>query len=271
MIITNILNGILKRLRKRSQKPRFTPLSWLTIRILKNEPDQLLKKRQFPHFILNYIRPYEVVKTYKEIFVEEIYRFKAEHDNPVIFDCGANIGISTIYFKTIYPNAVIQAFEPDNSLFEILSKNIHDNGLKNVALHKAAIWTENTTLSFASKGSEGSHIDITGNSENQVQAIQLSGILENLDRIHFLKMDIEGAEYEVIKDCATQLHKIDHLFLEYHGKVNETYKLQELIQIVEKAGFNVYIKMAADQIQSPFYQKKTGTQYDVQLNIFCFK
>lgn len=271
MIITNILKGILKRLKKSTQKPRFKPLSWFTIRILKNEPDQLLKTRQFPDFILNYIRPYEVVKTYQEIFVDEIYRFETKQANPIIFDCGANIGISTLYFKTLYPNAIIQAFEPDTNLFEVLSKNIDDNGFKNIVLHKAAIWIENTTISFASKGSEGSHIDNTGLSSNQVQAIQLSGILENLDRIDFLKMDIEGAEYQVIKDCAAQLPKIENLFLEYHGLVNETNHLQELLQIVEKAGFKTYIKMAADQLQSPFSQKSTGTQYDVQLNIFCYK
>jgi len=271
MIITNILKGILKKLKASRQKPRFTPLSWLTIRILKNEPDQKLKQRRLPHFILNYIRPYEVVKTYTEIFVEEIYRFETSHKKPVIFDCGANIGLSTIYFKTLYPNAIVQAFEPDTTLFEVLRKNIECNGLKDVELHQAAIWTQNTQLSFANKGSEGSHIDTSGKSAQQVQAIQLSSILANLDSIDLLKMDIEGAEYEVIKDCAMQLPKIKHLFLEYHGKVSETHKLNELLQIVENAGFKVYIKMAADQLHSPFYQKETGEAYDVQLNIFCYQ
>ena len=84
-------------------------------------------------------------------------------------------------------------------------------------------------------------------------------------------MDIEGAEYEVVKDCAPYLHKIENFFLEYHGKANETYKLNELLKIVEAAGFKVYIKMAADNLDQPFYQKDTGTIYDVQLNIFCYK
>ncbi|MEY3377413.1 MAG: hypothetical protein RLZZ328_438, partial [Bacteroidota bacterium] len=170
MIITNILKGIRKRWIQRPEKPRFKQVSWLATRLLKNQDDTQLKSRQFEHFILHYIRPYEVLKTYQEIFVEEIYKFESNKSHPVILDCGANIGISTIYFKTIYPNAIVHAFEPDANLFEILSKNIHTNGFKQVELHQAAIWTEHTTLSFDNKGSEASHIDTTGQSTNKVEA-----------------------------------------------------------------------------------------------------
>jgi FkbM family methyltransferase len=165
----------------------------------------------------------------------------------------------------------VHAFEPDAALFEILSKNIHSNQFKEVELHQAAIWTENTTLSFDNKGSEGSHIDTSGQSANKVKAIKLSSILANFDAVDFLKMDIEGAEYEVVKDCSEHLHKIENFFLEYHGKASDTNKLNELLNIVEKAGFKVYIKMAADNLTRPFAQKDTGTIYDVQLNIFCYK
>jgi FkbM family methyltransferase len=165
----------------------------------------------------------------------------------------------------------VHAFEPDANLFEILSKNIHANGFKQVELHQAAIWTEHTTLSFDNKGSEASHIDTTGQSANKVEAIKLSTILSNLDAVDFLKMDIEGAEYEVVKDCAPYLYKIENFFLEYHGKATDTHKLNELLKLVETAGFKVYIKMAADNLKQPFAQKDTGTIYDVQLNIFCYK
>ena len=271
MIITNILKGIRKKWNQSTEKTRFKHLSWWSTRILKNQEDTNLKTRNFDQFILHYIRPYELVKTYKEIFVEEIYQFETKKTHPVILDCGANIGLSTIYFKTIYPNAIVHTFEPDAALFEILSKNMHSNQFKQVELHQAAIWTEHTTLSFDNKGSEGSHIDTSGQSTNKVNAIKLSSILANLDVVDFLKMDIEGAEYEVVKDCAEHLHKIEHFFLEYHGKASETYKLNELLNIVDKAGFKVYIKMAADNLSRPFSQKDTGTIYDVQLNIFCYK
>ncbi len=95
--------------------------------------------------------------------------------------------------------------------------------------------------------------------------------MEQFEQIDFLKMDIEGAEFQVVADCLIGLQKVDNFFLEYHGKVDETKQLYTLLQQVESIGFNVYIKMAADHLKSPFYQKHTGTPYDVQLNIFCYK
>ena len=84
-------------------------------------------------------------------------------------------------------------------------------------------------------------------------------------------MDIEGAEYEVMEDISDQLGNVQNLFLEYHGKVEDTKKLTRLLNIVQEAGFSVYIRNAADNLDHPFIQVRTGTIYDVQLNIFCYK
>ena len=94
---------------------------------------------------------------------------------------------------------------------------------------------------------------------------------QGIESVDLLKMDIEGAEFQVVGDCIDSLKKVDHFFLEYHGKVDQTKQLYTMLQQVESIGFHVYIKMAADQLTSPFYQKQTGTPYDVQLNIFCYK
>jgi FkbM family methyltransferase len=271
MFITNILKGIQKRLTESKAKPRFQKISWIRKRIIKHQNDQLVKSIEFDQFKVFYKRPYELIKTYEELFLEEIYRFETKSTNPLIIDCGANIGLSSIYFKTIYPNATLHAFEPDQVLFNLLKQNIEVNGSKDTHLHQEAVWIEDTTLSFSNKGSEGSHIDLTNNSENKVTAIKLDTFLAQFQHIDFLKMDIEGAEFQVVADCLNGLKKVDHFFLEYHGKVGQTKELYTLLQQVESIGFNVYIKMAADQLSSPFYQKQTGTPYDVQLNIFCYK
>ena len=90
--------------------------------------------------------------------------------------------------------------------------------------------------------------------------------------VDFLKMDIEGAEYKVVHDCATELQNVQNFFLEYHGKANETYKISELLEILKDAGFCVYIKTADDRIKSPFTTKTLADYpYDVQLNIFAYR
>jgi FkbM family methyltransferase len=271
MFVTNILKGIRKKLSQAKSKPRYQSFSWIQKRILKHLDDRSIKLFTFRDFKVFYTRPYELIKTYEELFLDEIYRFQTNNEKPVIIDCGANIGLSSLYFKSIYPNATLHAFEPDAVLFQLLEKNALVNDFTNTHLHQAAVWIEDTNLSFSSKGSEASHIDLSNQSEHQVKAIRLSSFLTQFEHVDFLKMDIEGAEFQVVADCLEGLKKVDLFFLEYHGKVNQTKQLHTLLQQVESIGFNVYIKMAADQLKSPFYEKQTGTPYDVQLNIFCYK
>lgn len=270
-LITNILQGIRKNLNWTEAKTRFAPIPWFTGKIIKHENDTTLKLRTLGTLSVLYKRPYELSKTYKEIFECEIYRFETLSIIPVIIDCGANIGISSLYFKTIYPNATLIAFEPDESLAEIFQKNMVQNGVTNFTLHKAAVWTENGFISFNNMGSEASSIDVSGNSSATVPTVNLALILAEYPIIDLLKIDIEGAEYPVIQDIAHELKRVQNLFIEYHGLATETYKLETILSIVSEAGFKSYIKMAADNLDMPFYQKQTGTIYDVQLNIFCYR
>ena len=59
-----------------------------------------------------------------EIFEKEIYRFSSDIENPKIIDCGANIGLSAIYFNRLYPKAEITAFEAEPAIFKTLKKNV---------------------------------------------------------------------------------------------------------------------------------------------------
>ncbi len=66
--------------------------------------------------------------SFDEIITQEIYRFKADTDAPLILDCGANIGLSALYFQRLYPKARIMAFEPDTHNFELLTKTCRTMG-----------------------------------------------------------------------------------------------------------------------------------------------
>jgi FkbM family methyltransferase len=219
---------------------------------------------------VNYRRPYELLHTYHDIFENEIYRFTPVSKNPLIIDCGSNIGLSVIYFKQAYPTSKVLAFEPDAGNFELLQKNAINNRLKDVQLNFAAVWTLDGMISFESNASEASHIAQGGNG-HEVKSVSLNKILSEYETIDFLKMDIEGAEWDVIRDCRTNLHKVKNLFLEYHGRVDEVSKLNELLNIVQEAGFMVYVRNAADNLDHPFVDKRTQAAYDVQLNLFCYK
>jgi FkbM family methyltransferase len=271
-LVANIAKGVIGKFQKKPTMSDYDSISWFKEKLLKHQDDVNVKQIGLQHFKLFYKRPYELLHTYKEIFENEIYRFSSDSNTPVIIDCGANIGLSAIYFKLLYPNSMVIAFEPDNNNFELLKKNIELNNFKNVELYKKAVWTKDGTISFEANESEASRInEEKADDAVLVECIKLASFLSHYPKIDFLKMDIEGAEDKVIDDCSDVLSNIQNMFIEYHGKTTETEKLTKMLSLFEEKGFLVYIKNAADELKHPFIEKETPYQYDVQLNIFCYK
>ena len=133
----------------------------------------------------------------------------------------------------------------------------------------AAVWKEDTTVSFSSEGSVGGKMDTSPAEKTiTVPAIRLRNLLTG--KVDFLKIDIEGAEYEVLKDCKDLLHNVESLFIEFHGMRNEDQKLHEILEWVNAAGFRYYIKEAWNNMTHPLL-KTYNDYYHLQLNIFCFR
>lgn len=204
-----------------------------------------------------------------ELFIEKVYSFQRVGNCPVIIDCGSNIGLSIIFFKKYYPNAHVIGFEPDDEIYKIAQKNLSFYKYDNVKLHQKAVWTKNGQLQFEKLGSLSGHItDIEGNDNINVEAIRLADLLNT--KVDFLKIDIEGAEYEILLDCRDKLNNVENLFIEYHSNHNTPQMLAELLEIVKSSGFRVYIKEAWENMKNPFIEKK-GPHFDLQLNIFCYR
>jgi FkbM family methyltransferase len=206
----------------------------------------------------------------KEVFDQQIYRFKSKTPSPKIIDGGANIGLSVIYFKTLYPNSSITAFEPDSSVFKVLENNVRNFELKNITLVQKALWKEDRVLEFMAEGADGGRVVEIEKSRSiiKVDATRLRPYLE--EHVDFLKLDIEGAETEVIEDCQDLLGNVDNLFVEYHSFVNQPQTLDRLVGILANAGFRLHIHPPATSPQ-PFYERNVQMGMDMQLNIFAFR
>ena len=205
----------------------------------------------------------------KEIFVDGIYDQDLP-ENAYILDCGAHIGLSVIYLKGICPSAKIICFEPDRKNYSTLQKNILSHNLKEIDAKNEAVWIKNTELNFIQQGTMSSKIG--GDDENtvKVKAVKLKDFLNR--KVDFLKLDIEAAEYMVLKDISENLINIEKMFIEYHGVFNQKNELLEILNIISTAGFDFYIKEAFPVYGRPFlFQKKDLDSYDLQLNIFCFR
>jgi FkbM family methyltransferase len=205
---------------------------------------------------------------YADIFLYEPYKFKSKLSDPLIIDCGANIGLGTIYFKQQYPDSKIIAFEPDPQIFKTLEKNIEINNLTDVTLVNKAVWINNDTIDFEVEGGFSGRINKYEGKSNiiKVETQRLNDLLTQ--NISFLKIDIEGAEFEVIKDCSESLHFVEHLFIEYHSHISETQKLGELLTLLTNAGFRYHIKEAYT-VKHPFVDKDVMLGMDLQLNIYA--
>lgn len=219
----------------------------------------------------HFASPFWFLHTIEEIFIDEVYKFLPSRSDALIIDCGANIGLSVLYFKQICPNAKIIAFEADPFVFEFMKKNIREFDLANVELLNKAVWIDESKLEFDAEGTVGGRLGL-GESEIknkiEVKTIRLRNYLN--EKIDFLKLDIEGAEYKVLKDCADKLHNVENLFLEYHVLSTEEQHLDELLLWLKNAGFRYYIKEAWENQKYPFVGQKESF-YEMQLNISCYR
>jgi len=84
-----------------------------------------------------------------------------------------------------------------------------------------------------------------------------------------LKMNIEGAEYEVLKNCNSVLHKVQNLFVECHSLKNSKQRISEMLKILESNGFRYYMENVTIR-KNPFINKlKDEQSIDLQINIFA--
>lgn len=104
----------------------------------------------------------------------------------------------------------------------------------------------------------------------KVEAIRLKDFIAD-KHIDLLKMDIEGAEYLVVKDCEPILKQIENIFIEYHSMENEEQKLDELLLILKRNGFRYHLSQSFSR-SKPFIDKDlVNEKIDLAINIYGYK
>lgn len=197
------------------------------------------RKTRLAGFTVFYNHPRSLFSEYKNIFRNKSYHFDSDKKDPFIIDGGGHIGLSVLYFKKICPESEILVFEPDKDIAEILRRNIAINKLAGVAVIESGLYSRTGSLGFNADKTDGGRL-----SESGPESIKAERLSDHIDReVDFLKLNIEGAELEVLKELerSEKLGLIHEMCLEWHSFPDQRQNLGELLLILERNNFRYLI------------------------------
>lgn len=200
-----------------------------------------------------------------EILFAEEYFTVFDNEHPLILDCGVNIGLAIYYAKRRYPDARIIGFEPWSKAWECAMRNVERNHWTDVTLHHMALGGKEDTLqlTITEENSLGSTVtnrmdELIGEKNMHAHKEQVPvGILSPYlsQRVDFLKMDIEGMEGQVLRECSSKLTNVKWLFIEHHfAKQLSDNNLSDILSLLQALGFQFEISksQAYDTKNRPF-------------------
>jgi len=163
-----------------------------------------------------------------------------------IVDLGANIGLTSLFMASQYSTAKILAVEPHPESAALLRHNLGCLG-KRARVWEAAVsdHTGQVRLNLANEAYNASLLRESAK-HVQVRAVSMEEILEKeqISRIDILKIDIEGAERNLLADSPAWLRKVDFMMIEMH----EGYGFSELTRDLGPAGLTVHRQGIAQAI-----------------------
>ena len=145
-------------------------------------------------------------------------------EGDTVLDGGAYYGMfSMLASGKVGKTGHVYAFEPDDRTRGVLKRNIEINNMDNVTVVAAGMWSKKDRVDFNAQHTESSHIT-TSEETCKTETVNVTSIAEfcKENRIvpNFVKMDVEGAEQEVIRGSLDFIkeHDIHFAIASYHNK-----------------------------------------------------
>ena len=170
----------------------------------------------------------------RQIFGDSLYAFAGDAADPLILDCGAHIGLASLFFKEQHPRARIKAFEADAAIAAMCADNLAACGHADVTVVASAVWTHGDGVSFSASADDAGHV--SGAGDIRVASIRLRDVIAEAP-VTLLKLDIEGAEYAVLADCGDALSGVARLIVEVHAFDSARNSVGSLLTLLEAQGF----------------------------------
>lgn len=207
---------------------------WRLRRMLK-QPRHQRGRIRFQGQDLVYVDPLSCFYQIHELFVEGCYDFTSDRPSPRVIDCGGNIGLSVRRFRELYPKAKITVLEADPNIAEVLTENLQlakDNGTE---LIRAAAWSSDGQIRFNSAGADEGAIARDGNVS--VPARDIAALCN--ERVDMLKIDVEGAEYELLKRLieSRTIQNVQRIACELHDRGDGPPQMHAFLASLADSGY----------------------------------
>jgi FkbM family methyltransferase len=180
-----------------------------------------------------------------EIFLREDYGAVA--DGAVILDLGANIGTFSVYAATSARNVTIYAYEPMPDFYRLMQQNILLNELTAVVkCFNACVAGQSGARDLVVDGADVFFPTLVAPADDptarkiSVDCTTLAEILDSnaLERIDLLKMDCEGAEYEILYNTPVHYYeRIDEIRMEYHDLPDDRHNAAAVADFLRGVGY----------------------------------
>jgi FkbM family methyltransferase len=158
-----------------------------------------------------------------------------------VVEAGANIGAHTVWFsKAVGPGGMVHAFEPQRQMYQMLVGNLALNEITNVRGMHAALASSSGTarvppIDYRRTENFGGFGLVHAGGEVAVYAVDDYSLL--LDRVDFMKIDVEGMEADVIRGAR---ETIDRCRPVLYVENDRTEKSRELIDLLRGFGYRLY-------------------------------
>ncbi|QHT59262.1 FkbM family methyltransferase [Paenibacillus lycopersici] len=165
-------------------------------------------------------------------------------ENAVIFDIGSNIGNHTVFFHKHCNPRRIYAFEPASDNASLLKKNIIENGLANTVVYQTAVGSTPGRADLVKNIRNMGECKLVDNPNGAIEVVSINSL--KLEEPDFVKIDVEGAELEVLRGMTDILASSSPvLWIEINDNFNEVDDLlgQFQYELIDKHHFNyIYVK-----------------------------
>lgn len=163
----------------------------------------------------------------------------------IVIDIGGHIGLFSLFASQFCKKGKIFCFEPVSENYEMLLENLELNKIQNIIPFNLAVARKSARVRIFLNEDKAGHSMFVPNSQIiEIESISLKEIFDdnNIEKCGLIKIDCEGAEYEIIDSLPTEyFKKISNFIIEYHFAQKNLELLKNLKNKLSDLGFKLEI------------------------------